>query len=84
VAHKTRFRSGMNFLTDQIHSLGMKAGIYSDSGWFTCQLYAGSFHNEARDVKLFQDWGFDYLKYDNCAVPFDGITRQGMIGKFKR
>jgi alpha-galactosidase len=84
VAHKTRFRSGMNFLTDQIHSLGMKAGIYSDSGWFTCQLYPGSFHNEARDVKLFQDWGFDYLKYDNCAVPFDGITRQGMIGKFKR
>ena len=36
---------------------------YSDSGWFTCQLYPGSYLNEYRDAKLFQDWGFDYLKY---------------------
>jgi len=84
VAHKTRFPSGMNYLTDQIHALGMKAGIYSDSGWFTCQLYPGSYQNEARDVKLFQDWGFDYLKYDNCAVPFDDITRQGILGRYER
>jgi len=84
IAHKTRFPSGMNNLTDQIHAVGMKAGIYSDSGWFTCQLYPGSFENEARDVKLFQDWGFDYLKYDNCAVPFDHITRQGVLGRYQR
>ncbi|KAF8634224.1 hypothetical protein AX15_000991 [Amanita polypyramis BW_CC] len=84
VANKARFPSGMKNLTDQIHSLGFKAGIYSDSGWYTCALYPGSFQNEARDAKLFQDWGFDYLKYDNCAAPFDEIIKEGMVGKFKR
>jgi len=84
VANKERFPSGMNNLTDQIHALGMHAGIYSDSGWFTCQLYPGSFQNEARDAKLFQDWGFDLLKYDNCAVPFDEVLKEGMIGKYTR
>ncbi|OBZ67424.1 putative alpha-galactosidase B [Grifola frondosa] len=84
VADRVRFASGMNFLTDHVHALGLKAGIYSDSGWFTCQLYPGSFQNEARDAKLFQDWGFDYLKYDNCAIPFDQILREGIVGKYQR
>ncbi|KAG6823845.1 hypothetical protein H0H92_008867, partial [Tricholoma furcatifolium] len=55
-----------------------------DSGWFTCAGYPGSFGNELRDAKTFYDWGFDYLKYDNCAVPFDNETRQGSIGRFQR
>ncbi|RPD59108.1 glycoside hydrolase family 27 protein [Lentinus tigrinus ALCF2SS1-6] len=84
VADHVRFSSGMNNLTDQIHDLGMKAGIYSDSGWFTCQLYPGSYQNEYRDAKLFQDWGFDYLKFDNCAIPYDDIIRQGIVGKYQR
>ncbi|KAI5835585.1 glycoside hydrolase family 27 protein [Schizophyllum commune Tattone D] len=80
-----RFPSGMLNLTDYIHDLGLKAGIYSDSGWFTCQLYPGSFQNEERDIKLFREtWNFDLLKYDNCAVPFDDIIREGMVGKFTR
>lgn len=79
-----KFPSGMKALTDKIHNLGLKAGIYSDSGWFTCQLYPGSFQNEARDAKRFHDWGFDYLKYDNCAVPFDNITRENIMGRYER
>ncbi|KAH0578323.1 hypothetical protein H2248_003944 [Termitomyces sp. 'cryptogamus'] len=84
VANKEHFPSGMPSLTDKIHALGLKAGIYSDSGWFTCQLYPGSFENEDRDAKQFQDWGFDLLKYDNCAVPFDSIIKQGIYGKYQR
>ncbi|KAI0087439.1 hypothetical protein BDY19DRAFT_253200 [Irpex rosettiformis] len=37
-----------------------------DSGWFTCAGYPGSSQNEGQDTKTFQDWGFDYPKYDNC------------------
>ncbi|KAI6146844.1 glycoside hydrolase family 27 protein, partial [Pisolithus tinctorius] len=75
IANQTKFPSGMKTLTDSIHALGF------DAGWFACQLYPGSYQNEARDVKLFQDeWGFDYLKYDNCAVPFDNITRENIMG----
>lgn len=79
-----RFKSGMKNLTDQIHALGFKTGIYSDSGWFTCAGYPGSFMNEDRDIQTFQDWGFDYLKYDNCYIPFDDIIRQGIVGKYQR
>lgn len=85
VASKERFPSGMRKITDEIHSLGLKAGIYSDSGWFTCQLYPGSYGNEERDAKLFQEeWGFDLLKYDNCAIPFDSVIKENMVGKFTR
>lgn len=84
VANRQRFPSGMNRLTDQIHKLGFKAGIYSDSGWFTCEFYPGSFMNEDRDIKTFQNWGFDLLKYDNCAIPYDSVIKEGMVGKFTR
>ncbi|KAF8918553.1 glycoside hydrolase superfamily [Mucidula mucida] len=83
-ADTVRFKSGMKTLTDKIHALGFKTGIYSDSGWFTCGGYPGSYSNELRDLKTFNDWGFDYLKYDNCAIPYDAITREGIIGRYKR
>ncbi|KAG0706891.1 glycoside hydrolase family 27 protein [Suillus ampliporus] len=78
-----RFPS-MNSLTDQLHALGFYAGIYSDSGWFTCAGYPGSFMHEEQDAMTFQSWGFDFLKYDNCAIPFDDIIQEGMIGKYQR
>ncbi|GLB45195.1 putative alpha galactosidase A [Lyophyllum shimeji] len=84
IEDKVRFKSGMKKLNEQIHALGFKTGIYSDSGWFTCAGYPGSFQNELRDAKTFQDWGFDYLKYDNCAIPYDSIIRQGIVGKYQR
>ena len=35
-ANATRFPNGMKGVVDHIHSLGMKAGIYSDAGDNTC------------------------------------------------
>ncbi|KAI0750591.1 glycoside hydrolase [Irpex lacteus] len=85
VADHVRFKSGMKNLTDQLHEMGFKTGIYSDSGWFTCAGYPGSFQNEERDIKTFHsDWGFDYLKYDNCNIPYDDIVKEGVIGKYQR
>ncbi|KAH9917693.1 glycoside hydrolase family 27 protein [Epithele typhae] len=85
VASAARFPSGMNNLTDQIHALNM---CYSDSGWYTCAHYPVTPHSfltlHDRDAKLFQDWGFDYLKFDNCAIPYDDIIRQGIVGKYER
>ncbi|KAF5310932.1 hypothetical protein D9619_008252 [Psilocybe cf. subviscida] len=77
---QVRFKNGMVNLNKQIHALGFKTGIYSDSGWFTCAGYPGSWDNEVRDATTFAKWGFDYLKYDNCAIPYDSITRQGIVG----
>lgn len=59
------------------------AGIYSDSGWYTCGGFPGSWGNEAVDINTFHQWGFEYLKYDNCAIPFDSITRQNELGRYQ-
>lgn len=62
----TRFPSGINGLADYIHSLGLKLGIYSDAGNYTCQGQPGSWGYEEMDAKTFAAWGVDYLKYDSC------------------
>ncbi|MDR2848116.1 MAG: NPCBM/NEW2 domain-containing protein, partial [Bacteroidales bacterium] len=57
----------MKKLTDYIHRLGLKAGLYSSPGRTTCGGYEGSFGHEAQDVTTFAEWGFDFLKYDWCS-----------------
>lgn len=57
----------MKWLTDYIHSKGLKAGIYTSPGPTTCGGFTGSFGHEAQDAKQFADWGFDLLKYDFCS-----------------
>lgn len=60
------FPSGIKALADYVHGKGLKLGIYSDAGLFTCQVRPGSLYHENDDAKLFASWGVDYLKYDNC------------------
>ncbi|KAK7277069.1 hypothetical protein RIF29_18218 [Crotalaria pallida] len=72
VPHKTKFPSGIKALADYVHGKGLKLGIYSDAGYFTCsKTMPGSLGHEEQDAKTFASWGFDYLKYDNCDN--DGI-----------
>ncbi|KAH7853507.1 hypothetical protein Vadar_003357 [Vaccinium darrowii] len=60
------FPSGIKALADYVHGKGLKLGIYSDAGRFTCQVRPGSIYHENDDAKLFASWGVDFLKYDNC------------------
>ncbi|KAE9993964.1 hypothetical protein EG327_002298 [Venturia inaequalis] len=62
----TKFPNGMKLVADAVHALGMKFGMYSSAGKFTCGKYPGSLDNEQKDADLFASWGVDYLKYDNC------------------
>jgi len=57
----------MKALTDYIHGLGLKAGIYTSPGPTTCAGHAGAYGHEALDVERFVEWGFDFLKYDWCS-----------------
>jgi len=66
MADPKTFPSGMKALGDYIHGKGLKFGIYSDAGFYTCQHRPASLHNEDIDAQTFADWGVDYLKYDNC------------------
>ena len=57
----------MGSLTNYIHSLGLKMGIYSSPGPLTCGGYTGSWKYEAADIETYNKWGIDYLKYDWCS-----------------
>ena len=57
----------MKALGDYIHARGLKFGIYSSPGPFTCGGCIASFDHEAQDAQSFANWGVDYLKYDWCT-----------------
>ena len=62
----------MKGLTDYIHNLGLKAGIYTSPGTLTCGGFTGAWQHEKQDARQFAAWGFDFLKYDWCS--YEEIT----------
>ena len=72
-----RFPRGMRIVSDHIHSLGLKAGIYSDAGANTCgSIYdndsagigVGMWQYDEIDANtFFIDWNFDHIKIDFCG-----------------
>lgn len=69
VADPAKFPHGMKYLSDYIHSKGMKFGMYSCAGVMTCAGYPSSFDHEFVDAQTFADFGVDFLKYDFCYKP---------------
>lgn len=77
VIHPTRFPNGMKTVVDYIHSLGLKAGTYSDAGYNTCASFHGGdvdglgtglYKHDQQDIDfLFKDLGFDFIKVDFCG-----------------
>ena len=57
----------MKKLADNVHSMGLKLGIYSSPGTLTCGGYLGSWQHELQDAQTWAGWGIDYLKYDWCS-----------------
>jgi alpha-galactosidase len=68
VIHSNNKFPNMKALADYVHSKGLKFGIYSSPGPYTCGGYAGSYGHEAQDAKTYAEWGVDYLKYDWCSA----------------
>ncbi|GJJ08131.1 Protein argonaute mel1 [Clathrus columnatus] len=61
-----RFPNGIKYVADRVHELGLKFGIYSSAGRYTCAGRFGSLDFEEIDAKTYAEWNVDYLKYDNC------------------
>jgi len=57
----------MKGLADYVHGLGLKIGLYSSPGPWTCGGCVGSYGYEKQDAESYAKWGFDYLKYDWCS-----------------
>jgi alpha-galactosidase len=54
-------------MVNYIHSKGLKAGLYTSPGPWTCAGYVGTYEHERIDAEKFAEWGFDFLKYDWCS-----------------
>ena len=91
VPHPERFPKGMAHVPEYIHSLGMKAGIYSDAGHNTCGssynhdkngIGAGLWQHEIQDAeRYFNEWGFDFIKIDWCGGKKLGLDEEA---RYKR
>lgn len=66
IAVNEKFPS-MKALGDWLHERGLKFGIYSSPGDYTCGGYLGSIDHEQQDAESYNSWGIDYLKYDWCG-----------------
>jgi hypothetical protein len=85
-AHPERFPNGMRPVSDYIHSLGLKAGIYSDAGDNTCgSIYdddangvgSGLYGHEQQDMDLYlKEWNYDFIKIDYCGALELGLDEE--------
>eukprot|EP00039_Didymoeca_costata_P014372 m.231316 g.231316 ORF g.231316 m.231316 type:complete len:408 (+) comp16006_c1_seq9:28-1251(+) len=72
VVNTTRYPHGMVWLGNQLHTMGLQFGMYSDAGDTQCcsRIYNnpndGSLGHENADADQFASWGVDYLKHDGC------------------
>ena len=68
--------NGMKRMADQIHSYGLKAGIYTDCGTKTCEKYYASYGYEELHAQDYKEWGYDFVKedwyYSNDMAPEGG------------
>jgi len=86
-----RFPSGIKALADYIHGKGLKFGLYSSAGSWTCEPkqanhgFPGGLGHEKQDAMLYASWGVDYLKYDNCNnEKIDAKQRYSAMGEALR
>lgn len=63
---KITFPSGIRALAEYVNERGVKLGIYSSNGTFTCEDYPASLLNERIDAETIASWGVEYFKYDFC------------------
>lgn len=64
-----KFPHGMKYVSDYVHSKGLKLGIYSCAGNMTCGRRFGGYTYEDIDAETYAEWGIDLLKYDYCYAP---------------
>lgn len=93
-AHPERFPNGMRPISDYIHSLGLKAGIYSDAGDNTCgSIYdndangvgSGLYGHEQQDMDLYlKEWNYDFIKIDYCGGRELGLDEENVTQPFAR
>ena len=55
--------AGMKKLVAEIHSMGLKIGLYGAASGVTCGNMPGQLYNEDIDAQTYADWGIDYREH---------------------
>ncbi|KAI3386900.1 hypothetical protein SNEBB_004544 [Seison nebaliae] len=80
-ADPIRFPRGIKFMSDTLHSMGLKFGLYEDYGTKTCGGYPGILGHLELDAQTFASWDVDYIKLDCCysapSTMDSGYTQYG-------
>lgn len=80
----SQWPDGMAGVVSYIHSLGLKAGIYTDAGANGCSgSNQGSYGHYAQDMRQFEEWGFDFVKVDWCGGVDLGLTPSTQYGQIR-
>ncbi len=84
----------MSNIVRYIHSLGLKAGIYTDAGLNGCGSFypdlgpgypgQGSEGHYEQDFLQFAKWGFDYVKVDWCGGDKENLDPAVQYGEIAR
>ena len=70
IANPQKFPDGFKNVTDFLHGLGLKSGLYTAKGNRTCAGFAASCGHEVQDAAQWASWGIDYVKeYVGAARP---------------
>lgn len=91
----SKFPNGLKPVSDYIHSLGLKAGIYSDGGDNTCCYTYGHVGDNGKGVGLygheeedlrrfFLDNDFDFIKVDWCGGLRLGLDEEEQYSKISQ
>lgn len=78
VANPQKFPYGFKNVTDYLHSLGLKSGLYTAKGPHTCAGFAASCEHEVQDAAQWAAWGVD------CASASAPLARTGAYLSFAR
>jgi len=67
------FLEGMKSFCDEIHSKGLRCGLYTGFAPMVCGFQNGSWGYETIDANTFASWGVDLVKND-----WSGATTMGI------
>ncbi|KAK5655822.1 hypothetical protein OQA88_5360 [Cercophora sp. LCS_1] len=68
VPDSTKWPNGIKAVSDKIHSMGLKFGLYGCAGDKTCAGYPGSEGHEKSDVAQLVSWGVDFCPTGNTKT----------------
>ena len=75
IANPQKFPDGFKNVTDFLHNLGLKSGLYTAKGNRTCAGFAASCEHEVQDAAQWASWGVDYVKEFVGAAPLPPHSR---------